>query len=101
MNTNKLTSKEEQKTSMSKFKKLTVRFKNFMSLIISNRAAFVGLIIVMLIVIVAILNSIFGKLMLPYDPFTGDLSKSLQSPSSAHFFGTDEQGRDIFSRVIY
>jgi len=100
MNTNKLTSKEEQKTSMSKSKKLMVRFKNFMGLIISNKAAFVGLIIVMLIVIVAILNSIFGKLMLPYDPFTGDLSKSLQSPSSAHFFGTDEQGRDIFSRVI-
>jgi len=100
MNTNKLTSKEEQKTSMSKLKRLLVRFKNFIGLIISNKAAFVGLIIVMLIVIVAILNSIFGKLMLPYDPFTGDLSKSLQSPSSAHFFGTDEQGRDIFSRVI-
>jgi len=100
MNTNKLTSKEEQKTSMSKSKKLMVRFKNFMGLIISNKAAFVGLIIVMLIVIVAILNSIFGKLMLPYDPFTGDLSKSLQSPSATHFFGTDEQGRDIFSRVI-
>jgi peptide/nickel transport system permease protein/oligopeptide transport system permease protein len=100
MNTNKLTSKEEQKTSMSKSKKLMVRFKNFMGLIISNKAAFVGLIIVTLIVIVAILNSIFGKLMLPYDPFTGDLSKSLQSPSATHFFGTDEQGRDIFSRVI-
>lgn len=100
MNTNKLTSKEEQKTSMSKSQKLMVRFKTFMGLIISNKAAFVGLIIVMLIVIVAILNSIFGKLLLPYDPFTGDLSKSLQAPSSAHFFGTDEQGRDIFSRVI-
>jgi peptide/nickel transport system permease protein/oligopeptide transport system permease protein len=100
MNTNKLTSQEEKRTSMSKSKKLMVRFKNFMGLIISNKAAFVGLIIVMLIVIVAILNSIFGKLMLPYDPFTGDLSKSLQAPSSAHFFGTDEQGRDIFSRVI-
>jgi len=76
------------------------RFKNFMSILISNRAALVGLIIIMIIVIVAILESIFGKLMLPYDPYTGELSNSLQSPSAAHFFGTDEQGRDIFSRVI-
>src|SRR5471030_2003350 len=76
------------------------RFKNFMSILISNRAALVGLIIIVVIVIVAILESIFGKLMLPYDSYTGELSNSLQSPSAAHFFGTDEQGRDIFSRVI-
>ena len=73
-----------------------IRFKNFMEIIVSNKAALIGLIIIMIIVIVAI----FGKFLMPYDPYTGELSNSLKTPSSAHFFGTDEQGRDIFSRVI-
>lgn len=72
------------------------RFKNFMAIIVSNKAALIGLIIIITIVIVAI----FGKFLMPYDPYTGELSNSLKTPSSAHFFGTDEQGRDIFSRVI-
>lgn len=73
-----------------------IRFKNFMEIIVSNKAALIGLIIIMIIVIVAI----FGKFLMPYDPYTGELSNSLKTPSSTHFFGTDEQGRDIFSRVI-
>lgn len=89
MNTNNLNSQEEKNTFLTKFKK-------FMNLIISNRAALVGLIIIILIFLIAIL----GNFLMPYDPYTGELSKSLQSPSVAHFFGTDEQGRDIFSRVI-
>lgn len=72
------------------------RFKNFMGLLTSNRAALIGLIIIILLIFV----SVFGKFLMPYDPYTGELSNSLQTPSSTHFFGTDEQGRDIFSRVI-
>ncbi|MBN1077800.1 nickel transporter permease [Clostridium botulinum] len=72
------------------------RFKKFFKLTISNRAALVGLIFILLIISVAIL----GKYIIPYDPYTGELSNSLQKPSAQHFFGTDEQGRDIFSRVI-
>lgn len=72
------------------------RFKNFMGLLTSNRAALIGLIIIILLIFV----SLFGKFLMPYDPYTGELSNSLQTPSSTHFFGTDEQGRDIFSRVI-
>ncbi|OSA93526.1 UNVERIFIED_ORG: peptide ABC transporter permease [Clostridium botulinum] len=72
------------------------RFKKFFKLTISNRAALVGLIFILLIISVAIL----GKYIMPYDPYTGELSNSLQKPSVQHFFGTDEQGRDIFSRVI-
>ena len=37
---------------------------------------------------------------MPYDPYVGELSQSLQAPSAAHIFGTDEQGRDILSRII-
>ncbi|MBN1071239.1 ABC transporter permease [Clostridium botulinum] len=72
------------------------RFKKFFKLTIANRAALVGLIFILLIISVAIL----GKYIMPYDPYTGELSNSLQKPSTQHFFGTDEQGRDIFSRVI-
>ena len=37
----------------------------------------------------------------PYDPYFTDLTKVMQPPGAAHWFGTDNTGRDIFSRVIY
>ena len=37
---------------------------------------------------------------MPYDPYLGSLSDSLKGPSYTHWFGTDEQGRDILSRII-
>jgi ABC-type dipeptide/oligopeptide/nickel transport system permease subunit len=39
--------------------------------------------------------------LLPFDPLSQDLVASLEGPSAAHWFGTDELGRDIVSRVIY
>ncbi|MEO8118219.1 MAG: ABC transporter permease [Rhodoferax sp.] len=36
-----------------------------------------------------------------HDPLAQDLSGALQAPGSAHWFGTDEFGRDIFSRLVY
>lgn len=89
MDTNNSNSQEGKKS-------LITRFKKFMGLVISNRAALVGLVIIILIVFVAV----FGSFIMPYDPNTGELSSSLQTPSAYHLFGTDEQGRDIFSRVI-
>ena len=44
--------------------------------------------------------AIFGQRLVPYDPFADDLLNSLLPPSSEHWFGTDQLGRDIFSRVI-
>src|SRR5699024_11286759 len=40
-------------------------------------------------------------LLTSYDPLTGDPAASLQAPSSAHWFGTDATGRDVFSRVVH
>ncbi|KGK88883.1 nickel transporter permease [Clostridium sp. HMP27] len=71
-------------------------FKNTFSVLIKNKAALVGLIIILLLTLVAL----FGKFIMPYNPYVGELSKSLQAPSAAHIFGTDEQGRDILSRII-
>lgn len=42
----------------------------------------------------------FGPFLAPYDPLATNLSRMLQPPSAAHWFGTDEVGRDILSRVI-
>lgn len=44
--------------------------------------------------------ALFGPSLVPYDPFADDLLNSLLPPSSQHWFGTDQLGRDVFSRVI-
>ena len=49
-----------------------------------------------LIVIAALL----GPHIVPYDPLASDTAASLKPPSRAHWFGTDQLGRDVFSRVI-
>ena len=43
---------------------------------------------------------LFGRHLVPYDPFADDLLNSLLPPSAEHWFGTDQLGRDVFSRVI-
>jgi len=48
-----------------------------------------------------LLSAIFAPLIAPYDPYYQDFASALQPPSLAHLFGTDNLGRDIFSRVIY
>jgi peptide/nickel transport system permease protein len=54
-----------------------------------------------LLVIVFTLFAIFAPWIAPQDPGHIDLPNRLQPPSAAHWFGTDELGRDILSRVIY
>ena len=54
------------------------------------------------VVLTAILLAIciIAPYVVPYDPNAQDLSISLSAPSSAHLFGTDKFGRDVFSRVL-
>jgi peptide/nickel transport system permease protein len=47
-----------------------------------------------------ILAAIFGNLLVPHDPLAQDLNNINQAPSGSHWFGTDQLGRDVFSRVI-
>jgi len=50
----------------------------------------------------AILCAILAPIIVPYSPVKGDLANAyLKPPSTAHAFGTDELGRDIFSRILY
>jgi ABC-type dipeptide/oligopeptide/nickel transport system permease subunit len=63
----------------------------------ANKLAVAGIIIVCILFFVAT----FGPYLTPYDFLSQDLSDRNQSPSSSHWLGTDDLGRDVFSRVIY
>jgi peptide/nickel transport system permease protein len=63
----------------------------------TNRLAMVGLITVL----VMIAASLAAPLIAPQDPTAQDLAGRLAAPSAAHWLGTDELGRDLFSRVLY
>jgi peptide/nickel transport system permease protein len=52
------------------------------------------------IVLLWVFCAAFGPAVAPYDPYATDLLDTLAAPSAAHWFGTDQIGRDIFSRVI-
>lgn len=44
--------------------------------------------------------ALFGPLVVPHDPYASDPLNSLAPPNTLHWFGTDQLGRDVFSRVI-
>ncbi|MEO6944624.1 MAG: ABC transporter permease [Lacisediminihabitans sp.] len=57
----------------------------------------VSAVIILLLVIAAVIPALFA----PGDPLAVHPSASFQGPSVAHFFGTDESGRDIFTRIVH
>ncbi|MBZ9992434.1 nickel transporter permease [Mesorhizobium sp. BH1-1-4] len=64
----------------------------------ANRLAFVGLLIIIALLLVAALAGVLA----PYSPTFGDLKNArLLAPSAQHWFGTDDLGRDIYSRILY
>jgi ABC-type dipeptide/oligopeptide/nickel transport system permease subunit len=54
-----------------------------------------------IVLIVIVLAAIFAPWISPYDPYFTDLTKVMRPPDAEHWFGTDNTGRDIFSRVLY
>jgi peptide/nickel transport system permease protein len=54
----------------------------------------------MVIVVFWVGCALFGAKFVPYDPYNGDLLNTLAPPSADNWFGTDQLGRDVFSRVI-
>ncbi|HWR45729.1 nickel transporter permease [Sporomusa sp.] len=55
----------------------------------------------LIIIVVLIFTAIFADIIAPYPYDKQNLQENFQSPSLQHLFGTDEFGRDIFSRVVY
>lgn len=53
------------------------------------------------IILILILTALLAPLIAPYDPNQQNLRMTLQQPSQSYLLGTDEQGRDVLSRMIY
>lgn len=70
--------------------------KNKLLEVLERKKVIAGLIIILILVIVFLMR----RFIMPYNPNVGELSQSLKAPSLSHIFGTDDQGRDIFSRII-
>ena len=62
-----------------------------------NPLALIGVVVFLFWVLI----SIFTALVAPFEPLQQDIVNRLQGPTADHFFGTDQLGRDIFSRVLY
>lgn len=55
----------------------------------------------LLIVLVLILAALLAPLLATHDPYAQDLTRTLLPPSGAHWMGTDDLGRDVWSRLVY
>lgn len=55
----------------------------------------------LVIVLIILLTALFAPIIATHSPTEVDLVSKLEAPSAAHYFGTDEVGRDIFSRIVY
>ncbi|AHG21683.1 D-ala-D-ala transporter subunit [Chania multitudinisentens RB-25] len=70
---------------------------DFLMLMLKNPLTAIGAAIVFLLILVAV----FAPLLASHDPLAQDLANALQAPGAAHWFGTDEFGRDQYSRLVY
>lgn len=62
-----------------------------------NKLAIAGTVFIIALFIVAA----FAPLIAPYSPFKTDFFRTLEGPSAEHWLGTDDLGRDVFSRLLY
>ena len=62
-----------------------------------HRGAMTGLVLIGFFVVLAVV----APWLAPHSPIDQDLSRRLEAPSADHWFGTDDFGRDVFSRVLY
>jgi peptide/nickel transport system permease protein len=88
---------ERSNVAISRRQLLIEDWKHTLYLWRQNRLAMIGTILVAFFIVIAI----FAPAIAPYDPIEINISRSLLPPSSDHIFGTDQFGRDIFSRVVY
>ncbi|MFU8768278.1 MAG: ABC transporter permease [Desulfotignum sp.] len=73
------------------------KLKDIFAILLSSKIALVGLVIVLFWVFVAL----FAPLLTPYTPYEQNWKAPNQGPSAQHILGTDELGRDLWTRLIY
>ncbi len=72
------------------------RAKEFVKKFIKNKTAVISLIFILFLVVIAFI----GPHVVPYDADAPDYGAIFQGPGSAHWWGADEYGRDVFSRLL-
>lgn len=86
----KMKQSAEDLRKRSQFQDVWLRFRR-------NKLAVLGVILVLIIV----LSCVFANVISPYDPAEQDTTQRFLMPSLEHPFGTDNYGRDLFTRVLY
>jgi len=71
--------------------------RSLMRVFNTNKTSWIGLALFLIIVLAALAAPLLTR----YDPIDQDVFTKLAAPSSAHIFGTDEYGRDIWARLLY
>lgn len=90
------TQTEQKPSTVRKSNPRAEAFKTFMKRLLKNKAAVVGGLVILFIIFVGIL----GPFLVKTDPNAQNILNKLQPPSKEHWFGTDNFGRDIFSRIV-
>ena len=88
-----LTSDEAQSATQAALQGLWHGWLRFLR----NPLAVAGLVVIVALLLVAV----FAPWLATHDPYAQDLAQRLKPPSAAHWFGTDQVGRDNYSRVVY
>ncbi len=86
-----ISNSSKMKKGLWEYRKLVI--KNFLS----KKLVVLGFIVTVVIAVIAVFAPSISKM----DPYDIDVVKKLSAPGSIHYFGTDQLGRDIFTRVLY
>ena len=89
-------STQEFATKKKEFHRIS-EWQRSLRLIRKNKMALLGFVTIGVLLFLAA----FAPLIAPYSPTAMSLRDRLKPPSISHFFGTDDAGRDVFSRVVY
>lgn len=71
--------------------------KEFFELLYARKTVFISFLVIVLIILIAVL----APVLTPYGPYDIDLKNRLSGMSAAHLLGTDNQGRDLLTRMFY
>lgn len=73
------------------------KLSNYLTVLFGRKIVLVAAVVVGFFLLCAVASPLIA----PYDPNAIDLTSMLEGPSAEHIFGTDQHGRDLFSRIVY